>query len=77
MNFAFAISRAKTVTIAIDSILMTHRSPLVKSGKSVKCVIWTFQKIYKKNTFVSSPNAKTARKLLIFTLTNATFSKLN
>ena len=49
----------------------------VSSGKSVKCVIRTFQKICKKNTFVSSPNAKTAMILWIFTLTNATFSKLN
>ena len=64
-------------TIAIDSMLMTQHSPRVKSGRSVKCVIWTFQKICKQNTFVSSPNAKTATILLIFTLTNVTFSKLN
>ena len=61
--------------IIIASILTTHCSPRVKTGKSAKCVIWMFQKKCKKNMFVSSLNAKTFMTPLIFTLTNATFNQ--
>lgn len=51
-QFCLAISRGMIVMIAIDIMLTTHRFLRVKSGKNARCVICTFQKICKKNTFV-------------------------